>query len=183
MDCETITGDLTAYIDGELSDARKSHVETHLEHCPQCREEYHSLELSARFIETHARELQPAAEIWSQVRTRISGMEAPAPAAGLLQFLTERPWWSATATVVAVLVLAIGLRTFNQYQTAKRDLNEYMNHYVQMRDAEEQTHQRALHETQSDATDVDFVHAKYSDNPFATVEPTPDKNPFRSEDQ
>ena len=182
VDCERFANDLTAYLDRELSDARMIEVKSHLEICDCCRKEYRSLELSARFIETHAREMQPAPEIWKRVRSKISSMEAPAPAPGLLQFLVASPWWSGAATIAAMAVCAFGIWSYTQNQAAKRDLIQYMTRYVQVREAEEQTHRTEAAVTPGADPDS-FIRAKYSDNPFVTMDSTPDKNPFRSEDQ
>lgn len=183
MDCERCADDLTAYLDGELPDAKKLEVKSHLQTCQSCREEYRSLELSARFVETHTRELQVSPVVWHRVRARISVMEAPAPSPGLFYWLTANPWRSAAATVVATASLALGLWGYMRYQEAQRDLLQYMTQYIQAREAQEHAHQLPALSAESTSTEVDLVHPEYLDNPFATVQFDPDKNPFRSEDQ
>jgi anti-sigma factor RsiW len=183
MDCERCANDLTAYLDGELSGTRSLEVKSHLEICQPCREEYRSLELSARFVETHVRELQVQPKIWNHVQAHISVMEAPAPSPGLFQLLTMNPWWSAAGTVVAAAALVLGLWSYLHNQAVKRDLIQYMTQYIQAREVQEQAHQAQAFNLENAGAEADPVHPEYTDNPFVTANSTPDMNPFRSEDQ
>jgi anti-sigma factor RsiW len=182
MNCERCNEDLTAYLDGELTDARKRELKSHLESCVPCREEFQSLEESQRFFERQVRELEPASETWNRVRTRIAAMEPPAPAPGLFQLLITHPWWSAAVTAVATAALAIGFWGYVQNQTAKRDLMQYMTQYIQQRDAQEHARRAPAPNSSGTYSNVPASYSDDSENPFVTVNYAPDKNPFRSED-
>ena len=181
MDCETCTDNLSAYLDGELSDDKTREMKAHLEICEPCSTEHKSLELSARFFETHCAERQVPSEIWHQVRSRVATMESPAPAPGLFSFLLSRPWWSAAATAVITALLVTGLWGYMQHQQAKRDLMQYMTQYIQIRDAQEEARRTAAAELETSS--ADSTHSEYMDNPFVTVDFVIDTNPFHSEDQ
>jgi anti-sigma factor RsiW len=183
MDCERCADDLTAYLDGELSETKTLEVKSHLDLCQSCREEYRSLELSTRFVETHVRELQVQPQIWSQVQARISAMEAPAPSPGLFQLLTLNPWWGAAAAVVGTAVLTVGLWGYIHNQAAKQNLVEYMTQYIQAREVQEQAHRAQILTPENSGTEAGIFHAEYMDNPFVAVDSNPDMNPFRPEDQ
>lgn len=183
MDCERYTNDLTAYLDGELSRTRSLEVKSHLEICQPCREEYRSLELSARFVETHIRELQVHPRIWNNVQAHISVMEAPAPSPGLFQFLAMNPWWSAAGSAAVAAALLLGLWSYQHNQAVKQELVQYMTQYIQARETQEQAHQTQAFNLENAGADVDLSYSEYPENPFVTANSTPDMNPFRSEDQ
>ncbi len=181
MDCERCADNLTAYLDGELSEDKLREVKSHLEVCEPCRAEHKSLELSARFVETHSVERQVPSALWDRVRARVAVMEAPAPSPGMFSFLAANLWWSAAATTVVTALLVAGLWGYMHHQQVQRDLVQYMTQYIQARDAQE----GALQATPAEATDSSTasVHSEYTDNPFVTVNVSTDANPFRSEDQ
>ncbi len=181
MNCESCSEDLTAYIDGELSETRARDVRAHLDKCGVCRDEHQSLELSARFVETHARELQMRPESWNIVRARISTLQAPAP--GLFHLLMSNLWWSTAATALATTVLALGFWGYMRHVESQRDLTHYMSQYIQAREEQEQIHQITPIESDSSATDAGALHPEYVNNPFVTVKSSADMNPFRSEEQ
>ncbi len=181
MNCESCAEDLTAYIDGELSETKARDVRTHLDRCGACRDEHRSLELSARFVETHARELQMRPESWNLVRARIAALPAPAP--GLFQWLTSNLWWSSAVTALATAALALGFWGYMHHIESQRDLTHYMSEYIQAREEQEQTHRITPLESDSSAADAGVLHPEYVNNPFVTVRSSADMNPFRSEEQ
>jgi len=183
MDCERFANDLTAYLDGELSATRSLEVKSHLEVCQPCREEYQSLELSARFVETHIRGLQVQPRIWNNVQAHLSVIEAPAPPPGLFQFLAMNPWWSAAGSAVVAAALFLGLWSYLHNQAVKQDLVQYMTQYIQARDTQEKAHQTQAFNLENAGADVNLIHSEYLENPFVTASSIPDMNPFRSEDQ
>jgi anti-sigma factor RsiW len=183
MDCLTCADDLTAYLDGELSKARTQEVKAHLDLCGACREEFRSLELSARFVETHAGELRVRPELWNSVRARISTLEVPASSQGLFRWLTANPWWSTAAAAMAMAALALGLWGYVSHEKAQKELLQYMTDYVQARDAQEQASRTLVSGPGQSTSQVGVSHSEYFDNPFVTVKANADMNPFRSEDQ
>jgi len=183
MDCEKCSEDLTAYIDDELTEAKASDVKAHLALCEACREEYQSLELSARFVDSHLGEIEIRPQAWNSVRARISSMQATSPTPGLYQWLISNPWWGATATALVTLALTLGLWGYVRHQATQRDLMQYMSQYIQAREAQEQAAQVQVDSTGKPASDFEVFHPEYVNNPFVTVESTTDTNPFRSEDQ
>ncbi len=183
MDCTKCGDDLSAYIDGEVSDSTALDIKAHLEACEICREERRTLELSARFVEDHMREIQIRPEVWGRVQARLSAMEAPASTPGLFHWLTANPWWSTAAASIATAALALGLWGYVRHEAAQKDLVRYMTQYIEARDKEEASHRSpaALHG--GSTVDGGAAQGVRADNPFVNVNWTGDMNPFRAEGQ
>ncbi len=182
MDCERCTEDLTAYLDGELTQAKASDVKTHLALCETCREEYRSLEVSARFVEAHCTDIEIRPEAWNVVRARISAMPSASPAPGLYQWLITNPWWGATATALATVALILGFWGYTRHQAEQKDLTQYMAKYIETREAQEKSPRILVRAPGGSAVEAE-IHPEYEDNPFVTVSSTADSNPFKPEDQ
>jgi anti-sigma factor RsiW len=173
MDCTRCAEDLTAFLDGELSDADSDQVESHLSACAACDAELRSLREAARFIQSHQRELEISPETWRLVRARITA--APKPRS-LFDFLAPYRWRLAVAA--AAVVAAVALGTFQYRQVQRRSLDEYVSQYVQNR----QAHRPAPPVFAGlDVSPVDGNSRPY--NPFAGLKDTLTENPFRLEDR
>lgn len=183
MDCRYCADDLTAFMDGELDSTRAGEINAHLEACPFCAEEYQSLKASALFVEAHAIPLEPKAESWHALESRLSLPEEEQPRYGLLDFFVRFRALSA-ATVLAMAALSIGFWGYLRYRQDQRDLERYMNAYIEVRERQDQIQRRQ----QSAPVALDTQSGKdqysdYRDNPFATYESTSFENPFQAEDQ
>jgi anti-sigma factor RsiW len=185
MDCRQCTDDLSAYLDREVSPARVKLIESHLSACRDCAEEYRALQASARLIESHARELQPRQESWNLLRARLNTMETPDSGTGFLQlFLRFR--LMAAAAAIAIATFGMGLWGYLRYQQSERELQQYMNAYIETREQEEHRYRRQMANLipkGASATITPVIHAERSSNPFASYEPTSFENPFQSEGQ
>ncbi len=163
MDCRQCAEDLTAFLDGELSEASSGQVQSHLQTCTSCSEELRSLQEAAEFIESHNRRLDPRAGSWNMVRARIRMEKASSPSHS---WLSNR-WRLAVAALALVAAFATGYMQYQQ--TQKRDLDRYLSEYMQQR--------QILVNSQT-------VNDPNDDNPFIEIKEIQGPvNPFRSEDR
>lgn len=188
MECEKCTDDLTAYLDGELSEWRAGEIKAHAEACPSCAAELLALKDSAAFVEprVHAVELRP--EVWQGVRARISAMEAPAPGLGLLGFIEMHRRATAAAALIATVAVVIGLWDYVRYEQSQKQLDQYMNAYIQQREAQNVPRAPALNVSTKQnpahgAISPVVYRGGYDGNPFLQIDFIPDSNPFRVEAQ
>jgi len=159
MDCRQCAEDLTAFLDGELSEASSGQVQSHLQTCTSCSEEFRSLREAAEFVESHNRTLEPRSGSWNMVRARITTENVPSPSHS---WLSNR-WRLAVAALVLVAAFTAGYLQYQQSQ--KKDLDRYVSEYMQQR-----------------KTLVNYRTGSYDDNPFIEIK-APVDNPFRSEDR
>jgi hypothetical protein len=169
---------MSAYLDGEVAAPRIEQIRAHTKGCTTCSDELHELELSFRFIESHARQLDAPRAIWGHVRARIT-YEAPAARTGLFQFFLTNRWLTAAALVAVVAVLSVGAWSFMQYRQSERDLEQYMGEYIRNRELQEQT--RRFPEVNLSPPPRSIIYLDYEDNPFMTIRANSADNPFRSE--
>jgi len=180
MECERCREDLTAYLDGELSESGAQEVRIHTEACRSCAAELESLRGSAEFFESGVQAVELSPALWHNVQARISAMEAPVPAGTLLNFFEAHRWATAAAAAVAVVVIAVGAWNFMRYEQSQRDLKRYMNTYIQQRESSN------LAPEISTAAPNAISPVSYrgeESNPFLQVDSIPDRNPFRMEAQ
>jgi anti-sigma factor RsiW len=173
MDCTQCAENLTAFLDGELNSADSARVSSHLSACAACTAEFESLRETARFVQSHQRELEISPETWRLVRARIT---APPESRPLLDFLAPYRWRLAAATAVIAAAVALGAYQFRQVQ--RRSLDEYISRYVQSR----QAHRPAP----PVFADLDVRPGGRNSrpyNPFAELKDTLTDNPFRLEDR
>ncbi len=173
MDCARCAEDLTAYMDGELNAARADEVRSHLAACASCADELRSLREAARFVASHARDLEVRPEAWNLVRARIA---ATSPSPSFFSFLVPARWRWAMATLAIAAALALGYMQYHQLQL--RSLNDYISQYTQYRQAHEPA--------QPVFTDFRAMFANGGSgaaNPFAELKAAGADNPFRMEDQ
>ncbi len=170
MDCKQCTENLTAHLDGELNPVDSEQVRSHLENCASCAVELRSFQAASNFVASHAPELELRSQSWDAVCDRISATGSRSPFA----FLILKRWSGALATLTVVMAVAFGYLWYQQDQ--RRNLDEYISHYVKMREAD-----RALGLMTSNSG----LRSQYrnSNNPFSEVKPAFDTNPFRLEDR
>jgi anti-sigma factor RsiW len=162
MNCERIAEELSAYLDGELQQDLAFQVETHLNRCPSCTAELHSLRDAATVIAANVPEIELRPEIWHNVRARVANRPASVQGKGWLEVIIGRR--SLAAAAAAAIALTIGIWGYSRYQSAQQELSQYMNQYIRARDLNEDRIQSAR-------------------NPFSVVNFSPEENPFRSEDR
>jgi len=188
MECEQCMDELTAYLDGELSEARTGQVKAHMASCPSCAAELQALKEAAEFVESrvHGVELRP--ELWQGIRGRISGVEAPEPVVGLIGFIEIHRWTAAATALGATFALAIGLWSYVRYEQSQKQLERYMNAYIQQREAQNASITPAPkvppEQESAPARFSPIVYrGGYEGNPFLQVDSVPESNPFRVEAQ
>jgi negative regulator of sigma E activity len=181
MDCRECRDDLTAYLDGEIPDSVAEQMRRHLEECRPCHAEYRDLRDSASFVELHAGEIEPAPEMWNNLRARIAEMPAPTGSFGIFRLLVMNRWAAATVTLAAMVVLAFGLWGYMQHQQSERELESYMNEYIEMRTIMERLHNLQMTEAQGDPAVIESIGSSQMENPFASIRPVSFDNPFRAE--
>jgi hypothetical protein len=108
MTCDEAKPRLGEFLDGELGEDVRSAVEGHLNACPDCRAEYHSLRDMAAAIAGADIGGFPRDEIWQAVERRLDAQLA-AEAVGarprasqMIRFFRWRPLASAAAVALAV---------------------------------------------------------------------------------
>jgi anti-sigma factor RsiW len=157
MDCTHCTEYLTAFLDGELSDADSRQVRFHLQSCASCTEELQSLREVGAFVASHNHELELRPESWNLVRARIHEPTIAAP---------SRFWgfhWRQITIATAAVVAALSLGYMQHRQIQRQDLDRYITQYVREREAQ--------------------IRVQAENNPFMEVNSVFEGNPFRSEDQ
>jgi hypothetical protein len=182
MDCERCAEDLTAYLDDEVTPRRSAEIRDHLDECGKCSAEMQSLADSARFLESHAKEIPLKPEIWNNVKAQLSTMEAAQPA-GFSPFWVWR-WPKVTATVLATAsVLALGFWGYLNYEESQESLRYYMNAYVTARDAQLHGQEASLALASANSKAGAGSQLDKADNPFVEHLSNTYHNPFRSEDE
>ncbi len=174
MDCRECSSEMTALLDGELSQSRGAEVRSHIDACPACTRELSDLREAAEFVSAHYRQLDPQPAGWSNVLVRL---ESPrrSPWSGWLSFGFAH--WQPVAIALTGLGLTIGLWSYQRHMESQRALERYMIQYVEARDAQERSH----HLLAGRKTVMDSVHPETGDvtNPFLPVRQTTKGNPFR----
>ena len=129
--CEQMRGDLSAYIDDELTPSRRSDIESHLLECTSCRKEESALRAVRRLVRVQPVEDVP--DLAPRIMARIEGRRAAgtpwreririasvaAAAAALLILGATLPFDRATTDIAAANEVTEGVRR------AARDLRVY----------------------------------------------------------
>ncbi len=173
MDCKQCTDDLTAYQDGELSDKEAKQMRFHLDACPACANEFHSLQKATTFVHSNTRQLEPRLETWNSVRAQIAASQRIASPS---RFLGANRWLIATAALLILAGLGLGYMQYQQIQ--RRSLERYMAQYIREREAHKQ-----VQPFFADMKTKSHAENPHANNPFIEIQATPSYNPFRSEDR
>ncbi|MGH8069478.1 MAG: anti-sigma factor family protein, partial [Candidatus Entotheonellia bacterium] len=71
MDCREAEAALDAFLDGELTDEARYAVESHLDGCSRCREEYAYRQMLQRAIRQSATDIEVPGRLWETIRTQM----------------------------------------------------------------------------------------------------------------
>jgi anti-sigma factor RsiW len=187
MECDKCREEMTAFLDGELSSLSDRELKAHLEACRKCAAELSELKESYAFVESNAVAAEIRPEMWQQVRSRIVVISPPDPAGTFHYLFYQNRWIAAAAALAATAVLAFGFWTYLRYEQSSKQLQNYMNAYIERREAARPRRAPSLdasasRRAQSEAVAVptDFPG---DGNPFVEVDSTPYSNPFNTEAQ
>lgn len=178
MECLECSDNLTAYLDGELTQRHRGELESHLKACTVCAQEFHSLEETTRFVQTHTAELDPRPILWQKVHTRISAEPSPSRHTSIFQLHVPIRARFAAAALAAAVVLSLGVWRYVQYYESEQALQQYMSQYIETREFVEQKHRVAPAQTHT----IHPKHQEFSDNPFVVAsDDDAYSNPFRAD--
>jgi Putative zinc-finger len=102
--CRDIQEELSAYVDGELTPARRADIEAHVASCAPCRQKLAELKAVAAGVAALPK-MQPATGFLADVRRKIEGAEKPEPVAW--QDYLFRPYWLKVPLEVAVVITMV----------------------------------------------------------------------------
>jgi predicted anti-sigma-YlaC factor YlaD len=174
MDCSNCVDDLTAYMDGELSEGVEERLRLHLNSCASCTAELRGLQEAAVFVDSHLRELNPRPELWASVRSQIAVIEVSPGRTGFLQVLNAPRWLTATVALAATLLLTLGVWEYIQRRHSDEAFQQYMTQQIEIRRLQDETPRFDIPVTNPTA------QRRFADNPFVTVsEEITFRNPFR----
>ncbi len=173
MDCRKCAEDMTAFMDGEIPSSDIAWMQSHIDACPACAEEYASLREAAELVDGHHKNVDLAAGSWELVSARID----PGNKRAWLDHLFVRSWRPAFATALAVLGFVAGLWSYYRYQESERALQSYMAEYVREREARGQMYR--LRSVRDGSARFEYSGVREDENPFVVVRHTNEDNPFR----
>jgi anti-sigma factor RsiW len=101
MTCERIRQLLSDYLDGELSSAVTTRVQSHLYGCPHCEQEHQALRKTVQMLAGHGRQRVPI-DCREIVLARLRAGESAAPA-------PKADWWRAILPELAFPLSMTGL--------------------------------------------------------------------------
>ena len=104
--CQDIRGELSAYLDGELTSSRRAEVDAHLASCGRCQQELSEIRKLTAGVAALPR-LQPAPRFLAEVRRKIAQDENSRPMTW--QDYIFRPFWLKIPLEVAALIVVIGI--------------------------------------------------------------------------
>jgi anti-sigma factor (TIGR02949 family) len=104
MDCREAEAVLDTLLDRELTDDARHVVESHLDGCSRCREEYAYRQVLQRAIRQSATDIDVPGRLWETIRTRMDRIDRVQR-----RRQSHAPRWAMLAGSAGLLVLLIGL--------------------------------------------------------------------------
>lgn len=174
MDCRECSSEMTAFMDGELSQSRRAEVRSHIDSCPACAREMSDLREAVDFVRAHHRQLdlQPAG--WSRVLVHLESA-GKTRGFGWLTFGFAR--WQPVAIALTGFGLMIAAWSYQRHAESRRALERYMIQYVQAREAQERL--QGLPGRRETVVGSVNPETGNGENPFLPVRQTTEENPFR----
>jgi hypothetical protein len=157
-------------MDQELPPGQVEEVETHLNECTPCHDEYQSLLRSYQLVEqVNLLELNP--DLWNRIHTEISAMSSPESSwLATLRSLFGVGWVPVTAGIVGVVVLSLFFMNQPDVET-----QQAFRQYLQ----ERQQSERSRTSISQDTSNLELRIAY--PNPFIVSDRRPQENPFKLE--
>ncbi len=170
MECLACTESLTAFMDRELPPGQVKEVETHLNKCSPCHDEYQSLLRSYQLVEqVNLLELDP--DLWTRIHSEIADV-GPSESEWLanLRSLFGFRWVPVAAGMVGVVFLSLFFMNQPDVET-----QQAFREYLQERRQSESPRTSISQNTSS----LEFRIAY--PNPFIVQDRGPQENPFKLE--
>jgi hypothetical protein len=158
MECRECSSDMTAFLDGELSQTRHHEVRSHIDGCLACARELAAMREAADFVHAHHRNLEPHPAGWNRVQARLDSAGKSSWQGWLAPGFHR---WQPVAIALTLCGLMIGLSSYYQRCIESRSLEHYMTQY-------EKSRERPVPPQRRDP-----------ENPFVEVHQTIQGNPFR----
>jgi anti-sigma factor RsiW len=118
MECKKIEGLLTAYLDSEVTDKERQHIEQHLTSCQKCSDELVAMtrtrDVLRQALSSKASEEDPLPDTWVRIQERIMVETKSSFWDNLRNFIPQSTAWRAalsTAVVVIIVIAAVVLGT------------------------------------------------------------------------
>ncbi|HSR68528.1 MAG TPA: zf-HC2 domain-containing protein [Acidobacteriota bacterium] len=173
-ECHSLSESLTAYLDGELSDAERAEFEAALKGNASLSEDLRSHQRARQIIDEALQPLPLSTDLWNGIRREISsGFEKRPQGAGRASSSGSWLWRWAPLTAAAVIVLVVAL-SFPLMETAPLESSvdpqverQYLD-FVRSRQQQEQ--QLRGQPRWTDVEDNPFRRTSFNDlnrNPFA----------------
>jgi anti-sigma factor (TIGR02949 family) len=131
MDCREAEAALDALLDRELTDDARDAVESHLEGCSRCREEYAYRQVLQRAIRQSATDIEVPGRLWETIRTRMDRVDRVQR-----RRQTHAPRWAVLAGAAALFGLLIGVSLwpggprFNPSPFMTESVNNYIRYLL-----------------------------------------------------
>ena len=170
MECLVCTESLTAFMDGELPSGPVEDIETHLNECTPCHDEYQSLLRSYQLVEqVNLLELNP--DLWTRIHSEISDVSSSKSSwLANLRSLFGVGWVPVAAGMVGVVFLSVFFMNQPDVET-----QQAFRQYLQERRQSERSRTSIAQNTSS----LEFRIAY--PNPFIVSDRRPQGNPFKLE--
>jgi anti-sigma factor (TIGR02949 family) len=127
MDCRETEAALDEFLDGELTDEARCAVESHLDGCSRCREEYAYRRVLQRAIRQSATDIEVPGRLWETISTRMDRVDRVQR-----RRQTHAPRWAMLAGSAGLFALLIGVSLWPwvpHFQTSPF-MMESVNNYI-----------------------------------------------------
>ena len=111
INCKTIVGLLTAYMDKEVTPEEQEQIQAHLTACQRCREELMALTATRdglrQALQLKAAGIAPSPQAWARLQQRLEFASRPSFRGKLSRLVPRSTLWRAVATTAVVVILAL----------------------------------------------------------------------------
>ncbi len=128
MTCQERRLQISEYLDGAMRPSQVGALLLHTETCGSCREFFLEQKKIADYLQAADWQLQPPAQLWDRIESRISPAAAAAPRPSVwTAWLAPPQWGYALAASLALAILSVSL--FLGSQPLNRQLLAELNAY------------------------------------------------------
>lgn len=140
-ECHTHFESLSALLDGELDGPQQTALETHLQGCPSCQQEFQSLKISLEIVESNLPRLPLRGQVWQEIQAEIQadlGRRPAQPASGP-PASSRWPFRWIPVTAAAGLGVYLLLVPSLQSPAADPELLQRFNSFIESRKSSSQS--------------------------------------------